>query len=78
MNDADSLPNFVCQSCWATTESFHELYLKSKDSQEKILERIKSEYDLSEEIPERPDYELHEPHFISTIKDEPIAGKYFK
>lgn len=75
MNDEDSLPNFICQSCWATTESFHELFQKSKSVQKKFdEEQIKNEGDLSEELPENPDYELHEPHFISTIKDEPDTG----
>ncbi|XP_031634974.1 zinc finger protein 91-like [Contarinia nasturtii] len=46
VSEADSLPNFVCNLCWQTTESFHELYQKSKAVQEKFLNpMIKVEVD---------------------------------
>lgn len=30
----------VCQSCWTTTESFHDLYKKSKTVQEEFLNSL--------------------------------------
>lgn len=30
----------VCQVCWTTTETFHELYRKSKEVQEKFLNSL--------------------------------------
>ncbi|XP_031627535.1 zinc finger protein 883-like isoform X2 [Contarinia nasturtii] len=49
VNVLDSLPNFVCQSCWQITETFHELYQRSKKAQENLFNRpIKLEPDIHE------------------------------
>lgn len=46
ISEVDSMPNFVCEICWQTTEAFHELYQKSKTAQEKFLNpMIKIEVD---------------------------------
>ncbi|XP_031629988.1 zinc finger protein 43-like [Contarinia nasturtii] len=37
VRESDTFPNYVCQSCWQTTDAFHELYEKSKLSMEKFL-----------------------------------------
>lgn len=40
ISKADSLPKFVCQMCWKTTELFHELYEKSKMAHKTFLNSI--------------------------------------
>ncbi|XP_055317607.1 transcription factor grauzone-like [Sitodiplosis mosellana] len=37
VSELDALPNLVCQTCWQTTDAFHELYQKSKTVQESFL-----------------------------------------
>lgn len=74
----DSLPNFVCQICWQTTEAFHELYQKSKNVQEKYLNpMIKIEIDttgLWHENIER-DFIEESQIDVNSIKLEPNLGK---
>lgn len=79
ISELDSLPNFVCQPCWQTTEAFHELYQKSKAVQEKFLNpMIKIEIDttgLWHENTER-DF-IDDPQYdINAIKLEPNLGSY--
>lgn len=74
----DSLPNFVCQLCWQTTEAFHELYQKSKTAQEKYLNpMIKIEIDTTEQWHENIERDFTDESHIdeNTIKFEPNIGK---
>lgn len=74
ISEADPLPHLVCQSCWSTTEAFHELYQKSKIVQDQFLHHEhKFGADINEESPDEIDEQpiLEEPHFIGTFKEEP-------
>lgn len=76
----DSLPNVVCQPCWQTTETFHDLYQKCKSEQEKFLNpMIKVELDTTELWPENTERDFIEmPQFDDNdIKLEPITGSMF-
>lgn len=81
ISEADSLPNFVCQICWQTTEAFHELYQKSKTVQEKYLNpMIKIEIDttgLWHENTER-DFIEESQIDVNAIKLEPNLGKSYR
>lgn len=78
VSESDSLPNFVCQMCWNTTEAFHELYQKSKLAQERFLHPVvKIEVDATElyqENSERFSSDEH-PIDISGLEGEPITGE---
>lgn len=73
------MPNLVCETCWQTTQDFHELYKKSKLVQEKFQNPlIKIESDANElwqnnketHFIEEADIKIH------TFKIEPNLGKY--
>lgn len=73
----DCLSNFVCQSCWQITDAFHELYLKSKNAQEKFFNpMIKVEVDTTELWPESSERDFVEipPFDDNDIKLEPVTG----
>lgn len=76
----DSLPNFVCNSCWQTTEAFHELYQKSKILQEKFLNpMIKIEIDTTDDLwHDGTEHEFADdpPFDVKELKSEPSSGGF--
>ncbi|XP_055317616.1 zinc finger protein 28-like [Sitodiplosis mosellana] len=66
IGELDPLPNLVCQTCWQTTDNFHELYQKSKTVQESFLNStIKLEPDESE-----PWHSHQETNFVEELQLE--------
>lgn len=77
ISEIDTMPNYVCETCWQITEAFHDLYQKSKISHETLLNiPIKIEPDINEPWPGTNVNNYMEVSLteIGPIKDEPNLG----
>lgn len=75
VNESDPLPNFVCQKCWRTTESFHLLYEQSKLVEEKFLNPL-IKTDVEEVFVANSENQFTEEAIdVGEIKVEPQLGE---